>query len=317
MAEYRFFDYQPPQSDLKQEVVEGLLRPDKQLSPKFFYDEGGSKLFEEITQLPEYYLTRTEMGIFDAHEAEMRERLNHSDCVVEYGSGNNMKIRRLLELAAPKAYVPLDISSDHLQANARELHEAYPDISVYPVCADFTQPIELPPPVRGLNKTAFFPGSSIGNFDPSAARTFLGNVAQTLEMGGQLLIGVDCKKDVAVLEPAYDDAQGVTARFNLNLLLNLNDLLGADFDPAKFSHRATYNEALGRIEMHLVAKEAHAVRVGEALIEFEQGEAVHTESSYKYAPDEFLHLAGEAGFEPVRTWQDDQFWFAVYLLAVR
>ena len=314
MSEYAFFDHHPKQADLLQDVLGGLSEAQKTLSPKFFYDEAGSKLFEEITRLPEYYLTRTELGIFDAFEQQMREALDHTDCIVEYGSGSNLKIRRLLEIARPSAYVPLDISSAHLQDNARALHRAYPEISVYPVCADFTGAIELPPQVSAMQKTGFFPGSSIGNFEPRLAAGFLANIAETVGAGGQLLIGVDCKKPAEILEPAYDDAQGVTAAFNLNMLKNLNDQLGSNFDVSGFTHRATYNEEAGRIEMYLVARRAQTVAIGDATVAFRAGEEIHTENSYKYAVDEFLSLSASAGFRPVEIWQDEQKWFAIYLL---
>jgi dimethylhistidine N-methyltransferase len=314
MAEYAFFDHHPPQTDILDEVLDGLRCEQKTLSPKFFYDEDGSRLFEAITRLPEYYLTRTELAIFDAHGSDMRTRLDHRDCIIEYGSGSNLKIRRLLELARPRAYVPVDISKEHLAENARELHEAYPQISVYPVCADFSQPIPLPPQVRSMEKTAFFPGSSIGNFEPPAAVDFLRNVARTVGPGGQLLIGVDCAKSADVLEPAYDDAAGVTAEFNRNMLVHLNERLQADFDVDAYAHQAVYNTEAARIEMYLVARSEQRVRIGGEVIHIAAGERIHTEHSYKYAPDAFVALAEQAGFSCAEVWQDERNWFAIYLL---
>jgi dimethylhistidine N-methyltransferase len=311
---YQFFDMKPVVSDMREEVLRGLKQPQKQLSPKYFYDTAGSELFEAITELPEYYLTRTELALFDAHGADMARRLGDGGCLIEYGSGSNVKIRKLLKHLRPAAYVPVDISGEHLEANARDLRRDFPNLRVYPTCADFTAPLELPPPVADLPRAGFFPGSSIGNFTPEAARRFLRNCAHTLGAGGRLLIGVDRKKSVAVLEAAYNDAQGVTARFNLNLLEHLNDVVDADFDLDAFRHQAVYDTEAGCIRMFLVSARAQSVRVAGEIIEFAEGERLHTENSYKYTPEEFAALSREAGLAVDALWTDAQERFAVFAL---
>jgi len=317
VGDYRFFDRKPPRSDELQEVLAGLSRSHKALSPKFFYDEAGSRLFEAITELPEYYLTRTELGILQSAGDALSRAAADRGCVVEYGSGSTLKIRRLLDLVSPRAYVPVDISRDYLQLSAQALREDYPSLNVYPTCADYSQVVALPEPVRGLSRLGFFPGSSIGNFSPEAAADFLGNAARTLEAGALMLVGVDCKKDPAVLEAAYDDAAGVTAQFNLNLLAHLNSALGADFDLDGFVHEAHYDEAAGCVRMHLRSLADQVVCIGGQRIAFAQGERLHTENSFKYHPDEFIALAQSAGFELREQWFDERRWFGLYLLEVR
>lgn len=299
---------------MTEEVLRGLKQPNKQLHPKFFYDEKGSKLFEAITKLPEYYLTRTELEIFAAHLPGIAAGLAKDSCVVEYGSGSSLKIRKVLEALKPSAYVPVDISGDHLVDMATELAADFPELAIYPTCADFTGSFELPPPVAGMPKVGFFPGSSIGNFDRGDAREFLGNVRGNLGPGGRLIIGVDLKKDQAVLEAAYNDASGVTARFNLNLMEHLGELLEADLNPDRFKHRAVYDEAAGAIRMYLDVTESHSVVIAGERIEFREGESIHTENSFKYDPEEFLALAAAAGFTERGQWLDDRGWFAVFVL---
>ncbi|MFK7915326.1 MAG: L-histidine N(alpha)-methyltransferase [Pseudomonadales bacterium] len=313
---YQFFDLKPAMGSMRSEVIAGLQQSNKQISPKYFYNESGSELFEEITRLPEYYLTRTEIALFEAHSAAIAEHLEQGGCLVEYGSGSSLKIRKLLETVQPEAYVPVDISGDHLQSNARALQADYPWLSLYPVCTDFTAAFALPAPVRGLSKTGFFPGSSIGNFEPAAAVQLLTNICATLGSGSHLLLGVDRKKDAAQLEAAYDDAAGVTAAFNLNMLTHLNTTLGADFDISKFRHRASYNQDLGCVQMFLTSTCAQQVAIGDVVIEFAQDEAIHTENSFKYLPEEFAELAGRAGFEQAAFWTDEQDWYSVFLLRV-
>jgi dimethylhistidine N-methyltransferase len=300
--------------DVASEVVEGLSAAEKWISPKFFYDETGSRLFEAITEQPEYYLTRTELNIFDQHLEAIAESVGPGTCLVEYGSGSSLKIRKVLEKVAPDAYVPVDISGDHLVDMASNLAGDFPHLAIYPTCADFTNGFELPPAVKGMPKVGFFPGSSIGNFDPAAAKRFLEQVRITLGDGARLIIGVDLKKDVEVLEAAYNDDAGVTARFNLNLMTHLGELLDADLDPSRYRHRAIYDPTLGAIQMYLDVVETHAVTIGGVPIEFDAGEAVHTENSFKYDADEFLELAATAGFSETDRWLDERDWFAVFVL---
>lgn len=313
-APFQVFDLKPEAADVAAEVLAGLRQPEKTLSPKFFYDEKGSELFEAITELPEYYLTRTELSIFDAHLAALAAEVPADCCVVEYGSGSSLKIRKVLEAIDPAAYVPVDISGEHMVAMARTLAEDFPGLAIYPTCADFTSAFELPAPVAGMPKVGFFPGSSIGNFEPAAAAAFLGRVAKTLGPGGKLIIGVDLKKDVAVLEAAYDDAAGVTAAFNRNLISHLAEAIGADLHVGHFAHRAEYNETVGAIQMFLDVRESHEVRIAGETIAFQAGEAIHTENSFKYEPEEFLALAAGAGFVESGRWTDVKEWFAVFLL---
>lgn len=318
-SEYAYFDLQPEQGEDLADVLTGLRQPAKVVSPKYFYDAQGSRLFDAITELDEYYLTRTELALFDRYHDEIANALRagaHGSCLVEYGSGSSAKVRRLLEALRPAAYLPVDISADHLQQAAQRLHSDYPWLAVYPTCADFTEPFVLPTVVAELDKTGFFPGSSIGNFEPQAAVEFLVNVTRTLGVGAHMLIGVDLKKDRQVLEAAYNDSQGVTAEFNLNLLTHLNARFGATFDVSSFAHVARYNEVQGCIQMFLESRRAQTVTLGGERIEFAAGELLHTENSYKYAPDEFASLAGRAGFTVTSLWRDANDWFGIFLLQV-
>lgn len=317
LGEFVFFDFEPQHGDMASEVLAGLRQTPKIVSPKYFYDARGSALFEQITELEEYYLTRTEMLLFDRHLPEIGELLGHGISLIEYGSGSSKKIRKVLETITPAAYVPIDISLQHLRANATELHQDYPQIHIYPVCADLTQPFDLPEPATAYTPVGFFPGSSIGNFEPSQAKKFLQTVHHTLGQGASLIIGVDCKKPVAVLEAAYNDAAGVTAAFNLNLLSHLNERLQADFVIDQFSHHARYNPELGCVQMFLTSEQQQTVQIAGHTIEFARGEELHTENSYKYAPQEFVALASSAGFEVVRQWRDERDYFAMYLLTAR
>ena len=314
---FEFFDLKPKTADMREEVLDGLTSRPKYLPPKYFYDERGSKLFERITELPEYYLTRTEMALFDAYLDDICAALGRDVCVVEYGSGSTVKIRKLLERLRPAAYVPVDISGEHLEAEARALHRDFPWLDVFPTCADFTAPFALPPPVAGLPRVGFFPGSSIGNFDPAGAAEFLRNVHRTLGSGGRLLLGVDRKKDPAVLEAAYNDSEGVTAAFNLNVLRHINERLEADFDPNAFAHRARYARDLGCIQMFLESLSAQTVHVAGTPVEFAAGETIHTENSFKYHPAEFEALAGRSGFSTDVCWTDDAERFSLFLLQAR
>ena len=297
--------------------MRGLKQPQKAIPPKYFYDATGSKLFDEITRLPEYYLTRTEMAILRTNRAAIAAHVGSDGCLLEYGSGSSVKVRLLLEACRPAAYVPVDICKEHLTTSARAVFQDHPGLAVYPVCADYTTPFELPPPVAHLPRLCFFPGSTIGNFDPLAADAFLRNTADILGTGACLVVGVDTKKDRHTLLRAYNDEAGTTARFNRNALLHVNAVLGANFDPSGFEHRAVYNTEAGRIEMYLDARQDQIVQVNGEEIEISRGEALHTENSYKYAPEEFVAKAERAGFDCVSLWQDARRHFMVLLLRAR
>ena len=313
-GDFAFFNRKPAQSDVLAEVKVGLQQEPKRISPKYFYDERGSKLFEQITQLDEYYLTRTELELFDICLPEVAKLLPERLCLLEYGSGSSLKIRKVLNEIVPTAYVPIDISAEHLKQNALALHADFPGLAVYPVCADITQQVELPPGLEELTKVAFFPGSSIGNFDPDEASDFLENVRQTIGSGGYLLIGVDRKKNREVLEAAYNDARGVTAEFNLNVLHHLNSQMRADFAVDQFEHVANYNEEEGCIQMFLRSKAEQVVTIADIHVALDEDELVHTENSFKYHPDEFQNLAALAGYTLVERFDDARDWFSIYLL---
>jgi dimethylhistidine N-methyltransferase len=312
-------DFAPRADSFLGDVLRGLRRRVKTLPCKYFYDERGSRLFDRICDLPEYYLTRTELAIMRRHAGDMAETLGPRCLLVEFGSGSGRKTRLLLDhLRDPAAYVPLDISREHLLRSARALAARSPRLPVLPVCADFTARFELPVPPGPVGRTAvYFPGSTVGNFSPRGTTRLLRRIARLVGPGGGLLIGTDLQKGADVLEPAYDDRQGVTAEFNRNLLRRINRELGADFPVEAFRHRAWYNEAKGRVEMHLVCERHLAVRVGGAIIEFAAGEGIRTECSYKYTFEGFRSLAAAAGMEVRQTWTDDARLFSVqYLEAV-
>ncbi len=311
---YAFHDFKPPREDMAGEVLRGLTSEPKYISPKYFYDARGSALFDQITDLDEYYLTRTEMALFDQYLPEIARQLGSGLCLIEYGSGSSLKIRKLLEAITPSAYVPVDISNEHLQENARSLHADFPHLHLYPVCADFTQKVTLPDAVADLTKVGFFPGSSIGNFRPAEALEFLSNVRETVGLGGSLLVGVDRKKSVRVLEDAYNDAAGITAEFNLNVLAHLNDALSADFLLDQFEHLARYNADEGCIQMFLRSTRDQQVTVAGETVDIAALETLHTENSYKYEPAEFLELSRRAGFREQAHWSDPRDWFSLFLL---
>jgi L-histidine N-alpha-methyltransferase len=304
-----------PDDTFLADVLRGLSRPQKLLPCKYFYDERGSQLFEAICRTPEYYPTRTELAIMRRHAAEMAGLLGARRVVVELGSGSGWKTRLLLRhLPRPAAYVPVDVSSECLMRFAAELRGEFPDVEVAPVAADFTRHFEVPDaPFPDDRRAVYFPGSTIGNFETDEARRLLARMAELCGPDGALLIGIDLVKALDVLEAAYNDRQGVTAAFNLNLLQRINRELGADFDLSSFRHRAFYDEALGRIEMHLVSTRPQTVRVGGRAFRFEAGETIHTENSHKYAVAGFASLAGAAGWRLGRTWTDADALFAVQL----
>jgi dimethylhistidine N-methyltransferase len=307
-----------PRAEMLADVVDGLSRPQKELACKWLYDARGSSLFELICQLDEYYPTRTELGIMQSHVRSMAALLGPGCVLVEYGSGSGLKTRLLLQhLVAPAAYVPIDISEPALADATARLSRAFPALRIAPVCADFTVPVDLPPPLlAGGRRAVYFPGSTIGNFHKPEMVGFLHEVARQCGAGGALLVGVDLLKERGVLERAYDDARGVTAQFNLNLLARVNRELGADFRLDRFRHRAVFDERHGRIEMHLVSSAAQVVTVGGRAFSFQEGETIWTESSYKYSLHEFAALAALAGWRLEATWTDARAWFSVqYLVA--
>ena len=313
-ASINFHDLHPTTDDLAADVLAGFSQPQKSIPPKYFYDAEGSRLFDAITELPEYYPTRTETAMLSQYADEIAQKAGTGHLLVEPGSGSCTKARILFDGLQPCAYVPMDISRDHLHVAAQAVAVEFPWLEVHAACTDFTRLMTLPPSSPEGRRLAFFPGSSIGNFDPDAAVGFLGMIADMVGPGGQLLIGVDLKKDKAVLEAAYDDNQGVTAAFNLNLLTRINRELGANFDLARWQHRALYNEAKGRIEMHLVSRVAQQVSLQGQTFHFAEGETIHTENSYKYTVAEFRDLAARAGFTTDTVWVDADRLFSLHLL---
>ncbi|MCG6864007.1 MAG: L-histidine N(alpha)-methyltransferase [Thiogranum sp.] len=309
-----FYDYHPPVADIKAEVLGGLSKRPKQIPPKYFYDQRGSQLFDAITELPEYYPTRTELNILEANGEQIAEFLGDDCLLMELGSGSSRKIRVLLDALRPAAYVPLDISRDHLLSSAKALAKDYPHLDVHAACTDYSTEFELPELPGQLRRAAFFPGSSIGNFEPAEACALMRRVGAHLGQDGRLLIGVDLKKDNAILHAAYNDAQRLTAAFNLNLLQRINRELGGDFDLERFEHRAFFNEQAGRVEMHLLSRGPQQVMVAGSPIAFAAGESLHTENSYKYDIAEFQALAASSGFVAERVWTDDQQLFSVHCL---
>jgi dimethylhistidine N-methyltransferase len=297
------------------DVVAGLGQTQKRVPAKYFYDRRGSELFARITTLPEYYPTRTEMAILSAHAAEMTDALKAPSALVEFGAGEAVKARLLLAAApAIEAYVPVDISADFLAEEATRLTRDLPGVRVLPVIADFTSTFDLPPATATWPKVGFFPGSTIGNFEPADAAAFLHEVGRLLGPGARMIVGVDLVKDAATLNAAYDDAAGVTAAFNLNLLRRINDELDADFDLDAFEHCAFYNLPAHRIEMHLVARSPQRVRVAGHVFQFRRGETIHTENSYKYTLESFGGLVAGSGWTPAALWTDASARFCVHML---
>ncbi len=302
------------------DVMAGVTAEPKRLPPKYFYDQRGSRLFEEITQLPEYYPTRTETAILQANAAEIAKLIPADAAMVEFGAGSGAKARILLRAAnrasanRVSAYVPVDISGEFLSNEAARLREDMPKLRVLPVAADFTRPFALPADLGAKPRVGFFPGSTIGNFEPHEAHAFLRHAASLLGRGAVLIIGVDLVKDPAILNAAYNDAAGVTAAFNLNLLERINRELDGAFKLEKFCHRAFYNREKQRVEMHLVSLARQKVRVMGKPIEFRRGETIHTENSYKYTVELFRSQARSAGWTPAAFWLDEQSYFSVHAL---
>lgn len=305
-------------ASFRQDVVAGLSSRPKWMSAKHFYDAEGSRLFEQIMKLPEYYPTRSEMSVLRERADNIGDLIPDGAALVEFGSGSNAKIRVLLE-SAPKlsAYVPVDISGDYLGEQAEELRRDFPNLDILPVAADFTKRFELPLSVRSCPRVGFFPGSTIGNFEPLAAVSFLRNAARILGRGAILIVGVDLVKAKTTLNAAYNDAEGVTAAFNLNMLARINRELGADFDLEQFKHRAFYEPKRQRIEMHLVSRRRQKVAIDGKVFEFKKGETIHTENSYKYTPEGFAALARQAGWLERALWTDAGRNFSVRILALK
>ena len=292
---------------LKEDAIAGLSLPQKALPPKYFYDDAGSELFERICRLPEYYLTRAELALTRLHLASIARFAGRGCELIEYGSGESLKTRLLIRALRPTTYLPVDISEAALRGAEARLKREFPWLRILPVNADFSRPLDLPA-ARG-RRVVYFPGSTIGNLVPEEAHAFL---SMSRGQAARMLVGVDLRKDANVLHAAYNDARGVTAAFNLNVLARLNRELGADFDLRGFAHYAFYNAPLGRIEMHLVSLKKQAVRIGRHRFAFDAGESIHTENSYKYSVAQFRALAQRAGFRGSRLWTDRRELFALH-----
>ena len=315
----RFYNFLPRGETFLEDVLAGLAAAQKSIPPKYFYDREGCELFERICELPEYYLTRTELGILRSQAAEIALFVGPDAELIEFGSGAQEKTRILVDALQPSLYVPVDIAGDTLRAASEELAADYPWLNIMGICADYTRPFALPEfgGVTIRRKLAFFPGSTIGNFTPAEALVFLKQARKAVGRGGMLLIGVDLKKDKRILDAAYDDSSGVTARFNLNLLARINREIGGDFQISRFRHRAFYDPTVGRIEMHLESLYSQLVHVSGKRFDFRAGETIHTEISCKYSMEEFRDLGRKAGFSPERFWTDSGQLFSVHgMLAV-
>ncbi|MFQ5470718.1 MAG: L-histidine N(alpha)-methyltransferase [Gammaproteobacteria bacterium] len=307
-------DTLPSASEMYAEIVKGLAGEQKSISPKYFYDRSGSRLFDRICGLPEYYATRTEINILESYADEISTLIAEDSLLIELGSGSSEKVRLLLDALKPITYMPVDISKDYLVSSAQDLAEDYPWLSVHAMCLDYTasMDIQLEPEIETAKKVVFYPGSSIGNFTPEQTHSLLTNINQLLGDGGVLLIGVDLKKEENTLLAAYNDSQGITSQFNKNVLARINRELGADFDIDNYSHQAFYNNEFGRIEMHLVSEADQIVNMGDQRWAISEGESIHTENSYKYTIEEFDRIARRAGFNRLQSWLDDQQLFSVH-----
>ena len=313
-ARFAFHDLAPGEESFRDAVLNGLARPRKAIPCKFFYDERGSALFDEICRLQEYYPTRTEIAVLEENAEEIAAQMGAYSRIVEFGSGASHKARILLQaLDRPVAYVPVDISREHLLEAASSLAEDFPDMAIIAVCADYTGPFTLPSlPGPAGKRIGFFPGSTIGNFEPDAAERFLANCADILGPRGEMLIGVDLKKDLSILDAAYNDRRGITAAFNLNLFERINRELDGDLDLDSFEHFAFYSESKGRIEIYIRSLVDQQAMIAGRRFQFAAGELIHTEYSYKYSVAEFRALAARAGFRPVDTWTDPAELFSVH-----
>jgi dimethylhistidine N-methyltransferase len=316
--EKRISDFHPQREQFLEEALRGLTKTPKELPTKYLYDEHGSELYERICSLKEYYIPRLEIRIMEHHIREIVGLLDTDANLIEFGCGSCNKTRILLDnMPDLAAYVPIDISKKQLISETDELSKLYPELQILPVCADFTQTFPLPNPEHpGKRNVVYFPGSSIGNFGPESGKSLLTNIANICQPGGALFIGVDLVKDPEVLYRAYNDSQGVTAAFNLNLLTRINRELGADFNIEAFRHEAFYNQEMGRVEMHLISLKDQIVHLGRRRIPFLRGESIWTESSYKFSLDSFAAMAGDAGFSVEKVWTDEKRRFSLqYLVA--
>jgi dimethylhistidine N-methyltransferase len=312
-------NFHPEREQFLKEVLQGLARTPRELPTKYLYDERGSEFYERICELQEYYIPGLEIKIMKDHIQEIVRLLGSDANLIEYGCGSCTKTRILLDnMPELAAYIPIDISRGQLISVTEELIGIYPELQILPVCADFTDSFSLPLPEHtGRRNVIYFPGSSIGNFGPDSGRRLLTNIAGVCHPGGALLIGVDLMKDPKVLFRAYNDNQGVTAAFNLNLLARINRELGADFNLDAFRHEAVYNQEKGRVEMHLISQKNQRVHLSETSISIQEGEIIWTESSYKYSLDEFESMVNDAGFDVAMVWTDDREWFSVQYLVAR
>lgn len=314
--EIQLQNFQPPEDSFLVDVIEGLKKKQKELLAKYFYDEKGSDLFKRICTLDEYYIPRVETSIMEENIDEITAMLGENIIFIEYGCGDCAKTRILINhLKNPLAFIPIDISGEQLVCTADKLAAEYPELKVLPVCADYTNKFSLP--IKGYKnsrKVVYFPGSSIGNFAPAEAEGFLKRIAGVCGINGMLLIGIDLKKDMEVLNNAYNDGEGVTAAFNFNLLMRINRELGADFNAEHFRHHAFYNQEKGRVEMHLISLKKQVVHLGGIAFPFKEGETIWTESSYKYGAEEFAAMANAAGFRLMKSWADEKQWFSVQCL---
>jgi dimethylhistidine N-methyltransferase len=311
-----FEDQQPVTGDNRAELIEGLSRKQKQINPKYFYDQQGSELFEQITKQHEYYPTRVEKAILSKHAGEIAYYCREDCILIEPGSGSSEKVRLLLEKLQPAAYVPLDISADFLYKSAQKLGREFPWLSIHAICADFSGQWQARTELKSGRRVIFYPGSTIGNMEPNLAQSFLSNLREWIGHNGSVLIGVDLQKPEHLLNAAYNDAQGVTAEFNLNMLNSINNLVNADFNPDHFSHHAFYNNDHQRIEMHLVSEKSQTVNIDGTLIRFDKGETLHTENSYKYSLASFTALCNAAGFTLEKSWLDEDELFSVHYLSI-
>jgi dimethylhistidine N-methyltransferase len=308
----------PGTSDLLSDVIAGLSSDPRTLPCKYFYDERGAALFQKICELPEYYITRTEIDILSRHHAEIALQIGPNVELIGLGTGAGTKTRILIEaLDKPAAYIPVDISEKQLRKSTAVFRKIFPSLEILPVCADYLQPVVLPSPRhKAARNVVYFPGSTIGNFEPNEALEFLRRVANVSGRGGGLLIGVDLQKDQSVIEAAYNDKAGVTAEFNLNLLAHINRKTGANFDVKRWQHRAIYNAEAGRIEMYLISQTDQTVRIQDRQFHFRAGERILTEHSYKHTPEGFTALARQVGFDFVKLWTDDARLFGVFYFTV-
>ena len=308
-------DYSPTPVSFRKAVIDGLGKAQKTLPCQFFYDAEGSRLFEAICGLPEYYPTRTELAILEAIGPELGERVGPAVRLIEFGCGSSRKVVAVLRDMDVSTYVPVDISRSALEHLIRDVTRRFADLDVQAVCADFTESFDVPGDDRERT-VGFYPGSTIGNFAPSAAERFLSGLRPLLGPGGMIIVGVDLVKSVEVIENAYNDAAGVTATFNRNLLERINRELNGSFRPERFEHYAFFNSEESRVEMHLVSRAPQSVEIGGMAFEFAQGETIHTENSYKYSLEAFSALARRAGYRPLEAWTDENRLFSVHLLRV-